>query len=99
VGVASLPRGALVEIDAIHAGLKAEGLAPKLEKLAAVAFDLVLHLPLRYEDETVLYALRRRPAVGSRRSRKRQIEDRRPAPAHRARGRRGAARFNSTAAS
>ncbi|HEX9398166.1 MAG TPA: ATP-dependent DNA helicase RecG [Burkholderiales bacterium] len=36
--------------------MKAEGIARKFEKLGLRSrFDYVLHLPLRYEDETVLY--------------------------------------------
>ena len=39
------------------------GLARKLEKLGLRSrFDLVLHLPLRYEDETVVYAPEAAPA-------------------------------------
>ncbi len=37
--------------------MKSEGLARKFEKLGLKSrFDFVLHLPLRYEDETVIYA-------------------------------------------
>ena len=37
--------------------MKSEGLERKLEKLGLRSrFDLVLHLPLRYDDETVLFA-------------------------------------------
>ena len=62
IGVASLPRGALVEADAVlvprvarrspgrsSPSSRSSGSTPKL--------DLVLHLPLRYEDETVLTPL------------------------------------------
>ena len=43
--------------------MKPEGLSRKLEKLGLRSrFDLVLHLPLRYEDETVLYAPETAPA-------------------------------------
>ena len=41
----------------------AEDLAAKLEKLGIRCwFDLVLHLPLRYEDETRVMALRDAPS-------------------------------------
>jgi ATP-dependent DNA helicase RecG len=43
--------------------VKPEGLSRKLEKLGLHSrFDLVLHLPLRYEDETVVYAPGAAPA-------------------------------------
>jgi ATP-dependent DNA helicase RecG len=43
--------------------VKAAGLARKLDKLGLRSrFDLVLHLPLRYEDETALFAPRDAPA-------------------------------------
>ena len=43
--------------------MKPEGFARKLEKLGLRSrFDLILHLPLRYEDETVLYAPGSAPA-------------------------------------
>ena len=43
--------------------MKSEGLARKLEKLGLRSrFDFVLHLPLRYEDETVVYAPQAAPA-------------------------------------
>ena len=74
VGVAALPRGALVEADAVMvlgieiAKLKAASpfsfpvspaLAAKLAKLGLDRdADLVLHLPLRWEDETRLTPIR-----------------------------------------
>jgi len=43
--------------------VKSEGLARKLEKLGLRSrFDFVLHLPLRYEDETVVFAPQAAPA-------------------------------------
>ena len=72
VGVAALPRGALVEADAVDGArishVKAASpfsfpvspaLAAKLAKLGLTRdADLVLHLPLRWEDETRITPIR-----------------------------------------
>ena len=62
VGVAGLPRGALVEIDA-HPAPRGRRARAQVSRSSGCArsFDLVLHLPLRYEDETALTA----PAAGA----------------------------------
>ena len=105
IGVAALPRGALVEVDAVlNLEREAGGMKRKAAQarqtgaplnpwpprphaslagynkaaIAALAklgiqreFDLVLHLPLRYDDETRLYPISEAPRGARRAGRRR----------------------------